>query len=112
MGLRAATEVPPMFVVTNVTSGGSAEDAPRIGIDIRGTRKDVRIEDIVAAMGPRRPDAVDRAEGVSSGVPVRGDAAARNGRRHRQTGTVSQRVGDVTSATQPTAAAPSLAQLR
>jgi hypothetical protein len=57
MGLRAASEVPPMFVVTRVTSGQSAEDAPRIGVDIRGTRKDVRIEDIVAAMGPRRPDA-------------------------------------------------------
>ena len=31
--------------------------APRIGIDIRGTRKDIRIEDIVAAMGPRQPAA-------------------------------------------------------
>jgi hypothetical protein len=57
MGLRAASEVPPMFLVTNVTSGGSKEDAPRIGVEIRGTRKDVRIEDIVAAMGARRPDA-------------------------------------------------------
>jgi hypothetical protein len=57
MGLRSAAEVPPMFVVTKVTSGGSAEDAPRIGVDIRGTRKDVRIEDIVAAMGARQPGA-------------------------------------------------------
>jgi len=56
MGLRAAADVPPMFLVTQVTSGGSAEDAPRVGVDIRGTRKDVRIEDIVAAMGPRTPD--------------------------------------------------------
>jgi hypothetical protein len=56
MGLRAASEVPPMFLVTQVNSGGSASDAPRIGVDIRGTRKDVRIEDIVAAMGPRSPD--------------------------------------------------------
>jgi hypothetical protein len=40
-----------------VTSGQSAEDAPRIGVEIRGTRKDVRITDIVAANGTRRPDA-------------------------------------------------------
>lgn len=57
MGLRSADEVPPMFFVTRVTSGGTAEDPPRIGLDIRGTRKDVRIADIVAAMGPRQPAA-------------------------------------------------------
>ena len=57
MGLRAASEVPPMFVVTQVTSGQSAEDSPRVGVEIRGMRKDVRIADIVAASGTRRPDA-------------------------------------------------------
>ncbi len=57
MGLRGPSEVPPMFVVRNVTSGGGAEEPPKIGVDIRGTRKDVRIEDIVAAMGTRRPEA-------------------------------------------------------
>jgi len=57
MGLRAESEVPPMFVVTRVTSGQNAEDAPRVGVEIRGTRKDVRIADIVAANGTRRPDA-------------------------------------------------------
>ena len=57
MGLRAASEVPPMFLVTQINSSGSASDGPRIGVDIRGTRKDVRIEDVVAAMGPRTPDA-------------------------------------------------------
>ena len=57
MGLRAAPEVPPMLLVTGVTSGQSPEDAPKIGVDIRGTRKEVRITDIVAAMGARRPDA-------------------------------------------------------
>jgi len=56
MGLRGPSEVPPMFLVTRVTSGGDAEDPPRIGVDFRGTRKDVRIEDIIAAMGARRPD--------------------------------------------------------
>jgi hypothetical protein len=56
MGLRAEAEVPPMFVVTGVTSGQTAADAPKIGVEIRGTRKDVRIADIVAANGTRRPD--------------------------------------------------------
>jgi len=57
MGLRAESEVPPMFLVTRVTSGQAAEDAPKIGVEIRGTRKDIRIADIVAANGARRPDA-------------------------------------------------------
>ncbi len=57
MGLRAEADVPPMFVVTRVTSGQNAEDAPKVGVEIRGTRKDVGIADIVAANGARRPDA-------------------------------------------------------
>ena len=57
MGLRAESEVPPMFLVSQVSSGQNAEDAPKIGVEIRGTRKDVRIADIVAASGTRRPDA-------------------------------------------------------
>src|SRR5262249_56929791 len=56
MGLRPASDVPPMFLVTGVTSGGNAGDAPRVGVEIRGTRKDVTITDIIAAMGTRRPD--------------------------------------------------------
>jgi hypothetical protein len=56
MGLRAASDVPPMFLVTRVTSGGSPGDAPRIGVEIRGTRKDFTIADVVAANGTRRPD--------------------------------------------------------
>jgi hypothetical protein len=64
MGLRAESEVPPMFVVSQVTSGQSAADAPRIGVEIRGTRKDVRIADVVAAHGPRRPDAASASKVV------------------------------------------------
>ena len=45
-----------MFLVTTVTSGQSPEDAPRTGVEIHGTRKDVRIADIIAANGTRRPD--------------------------------------------------------
>lgn len=57
MGLRAESEVPPMFLVTAVTSGQNAEDAPKTGVEIHGRRKDIRIADIVAANGTRRPDA-------------------------------------------------------
>ena len=57
MGLRGAADVPPMFLVSSVTSGQNAEDPPRVGVDIRGVRKDVRIADIIAANGTRRPDA-------------------------------------------------------
>lgn len=57
MGLRAESDVPPMFLVTRVTSGQNPEDAPKIGVEIRGTRKDIRIADVVAANGARRPDA-------------------------------------------------------
>ena len=57
MGLRGQSEVPPMFLVTRPSTNQSPEDAPRVGVEIRGVRKDVRIEDIVAANGARRPDA-------------------------------------------------------
>ena len=40
-----------------MTSGQSAGDAPRVGVEIRGARKDVRIADVIAAQGARRPDA-------------------------------------------------------
>jgi hypothetical protein len=55
MGLRLPSEVPPMFLVRG--ANGSPSDSPRIGVDFRGTRKDVRIEDVIAAMGPRQPSA-------------------------------------------------------
>jgi hypothetical protein len=55
MGLRLPSEVAPMFVVRG--ANGAAEDPPRIGVDLRGTRKEVRIEDVIAAMGPRVPSA-------------------------------------------------------
>ena len=44
-------------IVFEATRAKNAGDAPRIGVEIRGTRKDVRIADIVAASGTRRPDA-------------------------------------------------------
>ena len=105
MGLRAASEVPPMFVVTQVTSGQSAEDSPRIGAEIRGTRKDVRIADIVAAIGTRRPDAASAPKSVPPGVHLHGVAGARIERRSRASSSASAPPGRPSSAIRPIAEA-------
>jgi hypothetical protein len=57
MGLRPSSEVPPFFVIRNPILDGAqtAERAPQSNVDIRGTRKDVTIADVIAAMGPRTP---------------------------------------------------------
>ena len=55
MGLRPSADVPPMFLVRSVS--GSADSPPRIGVDLQGTRKDVLIQDVINAMGPRVPSA-------------------------------------------------------
>jgi hypothetical protein len=58
MGLRPASEVPPFFVVRapGGTPGGTDPGrTPRSSISFTGVRKDVTIEDVVAAIGPRSP---------------------------------------------------------
>jgi hypothetical protein len=56
MGMRDASEVPPVFVVRNPTGTSSTrERAPRTGIVFDGVRKDVAIGDIVSALRPRSP---------------------------------------------------------
>ena len=59
MGLLDASEVPPTFLVEKpVAVGiGTAARTPEVGVSFDGIRKEVRIEDIIAAEGPRRPDA-------------------------------------------------------
>jgi hypothetical protein len=67
MGLLAESDVPPTFFVERPSGTGQENDAPpRTGVSFTGTRRDVAIADVVAAMGPRNPPA--------SGAP----------RRHRQ----------------------------
>lgn len=57
MGVRPAAEVPPFFFIRNPVADGpqTAERAPESNVDIRGTKKDVTIADVIAAMGPRSP---------------------------------------------------------
>jgi hypothetical protein len=58
MGLLAESEVPPAFYVES-PSGASQdrESAPQTGVSFTGTRREVSIGDVVAAMGPRDPPA-------------------------------------------------------
>jgi hypothetical protein len=60
MGLRDESDVPAFFYVespVNVQPPQQAASAPRIGVTFSGTRRDVLIQDVVAAMGPRQPPA-------------------------------------------------------
>lgn len=60
MGFLGPEEVPATFVVEAPPGAarlGAAGRAPRVGVRFDGVRKDIRVADIVAAEGVRRPDA-------------------------------------------------------
>jgi hypothetical protein len=62
MGLAEAREVPPFFYVEGADNFRPARSykvssGPEAGVSFTGVRRAVRIEDVVAAMGPRVPDA-------------------------------------------------------
>jgi hypothetical protein len=58
MGLLAESEVPPAFYVDSPSgTGHTRESPPRTGIAFAGARREVRVADVVAAMGPRDPPA-------------------------------------------------------
>jgi hypothetical protein len=62
MGLRAPAEVPPFFYVEGADNfrpnrSYKFSTSPEAGVSFTGVRRTVRIEDVVAAMGPRLPDA-------------------------------------------------------
>jgi hypothetical protein len=61
MGLRAPEEVPPFFVVEGADDfrpnrAYRASTAPEAGVTFTGARRDVRIEEVIAELGPRVPD--------------------------------------------------------
>jgi hypothetical protein len=61
MGLRAAPEVPPFFYVDGADNFRpnrpyKSSSSPEAGVSFTGLRRTVRIDDVVAAMGDRRPD--------------------------------------------------------
>jgi hypothetical protein len=57
MGVRPAEQVPPFFLIRNPIADGpqTAERAPESNVDIKGTKKEITIADVIAAMGPRSP---------------------------------------------------------
>jgi hypothetical protein len=58
MGLLAESEVPTTFYVDGPAGAGqSRESPPRTGVSFTGTKREVSIGDVVAAMGPRNPPA-------------------------------------------------------
>ena len=59
MGLATANDVPGWFYVEAPIAGWDREDAPIAGITFHGTRRNVLIQDVIGAMGPRVPAAAD-----------------------------------------------------
>ena len=59
MGLASEAEVPSWFFIDAPISTRGREAAPIAGITINGTRRDVLIQDVIDALGPRVPAAAD-----------------------------------------------------
>jgi hypothetical protein len=62
MGLSSESDISSFFYVespVNVSPARSRESAPTLNVTLNGTRRDVLIQDIVAANGPRQPSTVD-----------------------------------------------------
>ena len=62
MGLVRQSDVPPFFYVESPTNMSTPtprtrESAPQVGVTFNGTRREVRIEDVVDIHGPRAPTA-------------------------------------------------------
>lgn len=55
MGFRAPADVPPTFVITS-PSIGTGYRPPQAGVAIDGGRRDITVDDVIAAAGPRIPD--------------------------------------------------------
>jgi hypothetical protein len=57
MGLRGPDEVPSFFYVADAPAFLSRERNPEVGVTLTGTRRDVTVHDVIAAVGPRLPPA-------------------------------------------------------
>ena len=59
MGLATDAEVPRFFFIDAPISSRNRETASTAGVTINGTRRDVLIQDVIDALGPRVPAAAD-----------------------------------------------------
>lgn len=81
-GFLAAGEVPPFFLVES--AGVDASRLPEAGVTLSGTRREIAIEDVIAAEGPRVPAAGEAPKRFRAafalltrpGVPVTGAQVA------------------------------------
>jgi hypothetical protein len=97
MGLRPAAEVPPFFYVDvpddfRPNRPFKASSAPEAGVSFTGVRRDVRIEDVVRAMGPREP-ATGPPVFRQAFVLVADDSASATEGRVRAVGRIRSRFG-------------------
>jgi hypothetical protein len=81
MGLRAPDEVPPFFFVDGADDfrpnrSFRASNAPEAGITFTGVRRDVRVEDVIAELGPRVPDHTQAPRRMRQAFLLVGDAQA------------------------------------
>ena len=81
MGLRSASEVPPFFYVDEADNFRPnrpyrSSTSPEAGVSFTGTARIVHIEDVVAAMGPRVPDASRAPRLLRQAYVLVGDAVA------------------------------------
>jgi hypothetical protein len=81
MGFRAPEEVPPFFLVEGADDfrpnrSYRASTAPEAGVSFTGVRRDVRIEDVIAELGPRVPDHTRAPRLMRQAFVVVGDALA------------------------------------
>ena len=81
MGLRLPAEVPPFFYVDEADNfrpnrAFKFSSAPEAGISFTGVRREVTIEDVVAALGPRVPDATRAPRVLRQAFLLVADAAA------------------------------------
>ncbi len=61
MGIRAPEEVPPFFLVRSPAgTSNSPSRAPESGVAFTGTRRDITMGEVIAAMGARNPPASTR----------------------------------------------------
>ena len=71
MGLVSPSQVPPFFYVeapTNVVPDTEPEDAPDVGVTFNGTKREVRIQDVIDTMGRREPSSSSSPQDASSGL--------------------------------------------
>ena len=62
MGLVPPDQVPPFFYVespVNVVPSRDKTSSPQVGVTFNGTRRDVLIGDVIAALGPRVPSSAE-----------------------------------------------------